>query len=161
MSEPLDCSRVAGFLCASEQPQAFLAECQLTVDADIRLLPDAAASADFVRGRQLAHRIEGAARVLDLTMPGLNGMEVMIAELEKLPRVNSARVDDLLRASVHTARSRGATVHGAVGKPLTAARLTPLPAQHCHDQRQAAPHEQRATKLDWACEVPAAGPVML
>jgi hypothetical protein len=40
--------------------------------------------------------------------------------------------------SVDTARSGGAAVLGAVAKPLTAAKLAPLLAQHRHDQRQAA-----------------------
>lgn len=84
-----------------------------------------------------------AIMVLDLAMPDLGGMEVMhIAGQERLPVsviMNSALGEDLLRQPLRWARSCGATVLGAVSKPLTAAKLAPLLAQHRHDQRQGPP----------------------
>jgi CheY-like chemotaxis protein/HPt (histidine-containing phosphotransfer) domain-containing protein len=75
--------------------------------------------------------------VLDLAMPTLNGMEVVrIAAQEQLPVsviINSAIAQDMLQWPVQTARSYGAAVLGAVSKPLTAAKLAPLLAQHRHD----------------------------
>lgn len=72
--------------------------------------------------------------VLDLAMPELNGMEVMrVAALEGLALsviVNSALAQDMLGWPLQTARSYGTTVLGAVSKPLTAAKLVPLLAQH-------------------------------
>jgi CheY-like chemotaxis protein len=109
--------------------------------------------------------------VLDLAMPGLNGMEVMrIAGLQQLPLaviVNSASSDDLVRC-VDAARAGGATVLGVFSKPLTAAKLAPLLAQYRHDQRQdpyqpalgGAPGERRATKPDEVGPAPAASPVL-
>ena len=79
--------------------------------------------------------------VLDLDMPDLNGMEVMrIAGQEQLALsviVNSALSENLLRWPLHTGRSYGTTVLGAIAKPLTAAKLAPLLAQYRHDLRQA------------------------
>ncbi len=89
-----------------------------------------------------------AIMVLDLAMPALGGMDVMqIAGQERLPLsviVNSALGEDHLRWPLQTARGYGATVLGAVSKPLTAAKLAPLLAQHRQIQRPAsdAPHRQ-------------------
>lgn len=84
-----------------------------------------------------------AIMVLDLAMPDLGGMEVMdVAGQERLPVsviINSALGEDLLRRPLQWARSCGATVLGAVSKPLTAAKLAPLLAQHRHDQRPGPP----------------------
>jgi CheY-like chemotaxis protein/HPt (histidine-containing phosphotransfer) domain-containing protein len=72
--------------------------------------------------------------VLDLAMPRVDGMEVMrIAAQEKLPVdviLHSALGGDLLRSPLQTARSFGGKVLGAVSKPLTAAKLAPLLAEH-------------------------------
>ncbi|MDB5860439.1 MAG: response regulator receiver (CheY-like) modulated diguanylate phosphodiesterase domain [Ramlibacter sp.] len=65
MSEPLDRSRLAEVLRGSEQPQAvFLAEFRRCTDADVQILQDAAATGDLAGVARMAHRIEGAARVI-------------------------------------------------------------------------------------------------
>lgn len=100
----------------------------------------------LVAAREIRSR---AVLVLDLAMPDLSGMEVMrIAGQERLPVsviMNSALGEDLLRWPLQTARSYGATVLGADCKPLTAAKLAPLLAQHRHDQRPGA-HSRFAAK---------------
>lgn len=91
-------------------------------------------------GRELRSR---AIMVLDLAMPAMGGMDVIhAAGQERLLLsviINSALGEDLLRWPLQTARSYGATVLGAVSKPLTAAKLAPLLAQHRQDQRPGAP----------------------
>lgn len=81
--------------------------------------------------------------LLDLAMPQLNGMDVMrVVGQERLALsviMNSALGEDMLRWPLQTARSYGAIVLGAVSKPLTAAKLAPLLAQHRHDQRADVP----------------------
>jgi CheY-like chemotaxis protein/HPt (histidine-containing phosphotransfer) domain-containing protein len=87
-----------------------------------------------------AHRGD-AILVVDLAMPALNGMEVMrIVGEEGLPLsaiMNSALAEDMLAWPLQTARSYGATVLGAVSKPLTAAKLAPLLAEYRHAARLA------------------------
>jgi CheY-like chemotaxis protein len=81
--------------------------------------------------------------VLDLSMPELNGMEVMrIAAQEKLPVsviMNSALGADMLRWPLDTAKSYGADVLGAISKPLTVAKLAPLLAHYRHTARPVPP----------------------
>lgn len=100
--------------------------------------------ADGESALEAARKIDGPAiLVLDLAMPALNGMEVMrIAAQERLALtviMNSALSEDMLRWPMQTARSYGAAVLGAVSKPLTAAKLAPLLAQHRHDRRLGTP----------------------
>lgn len=100
--------------------------------------------ADGASALAAARQLRSAAvMVLDLAMPALNGMEVMrIAGLERLPVsviMNSALDEDLLRGPLQTARSHGATVLGAVSKPLTAAKLAPLLVQYRRDRRADTP----------------------
>ena len=72
--------------------------------------------------------------VLDLALPGINGMELMetlgAAKLQLSIIMNSALGADLLRWPLHTARSYGLTVLGAISKPLTEAKLAPMIAVH-------------------------------
>lgn len=79
-----------------------------------------------------------ALMVMDLAMPDLNGIDVIrIAAQERLPLaviMNSALAQDMLRWPLQAARAYGGTVLGAVSKPLTAAKLAPLLAQHRHDR---------------------------
>jgi CheY-like chemotaxis protein len=103
--------------------------------------------ADGATALAAARAMDGrAVLVLDLAMPTFNGMEVVrIAAQEQLPVsiiINSAIAQDMLQWPVQTARSYGATVLGAVSKPLTAAKLAPLLAQHRHDM---APGERWST----------------
>ena len=72
--------------------------------------------------------------VLDLALPGINGMELMetlgAAKLQLSIIMNSALGADLLRWPLQTARSYGLTVLGAISKPLTEAKLAPMIAIH-------------------------------
>ncbi|MFC5498106.1 response regulator [Caenimonas terrae] len=101
---------------------------------DVRGFADGAGA--LAAARELA---APAILVLDLAMPSLDGMEVMrIVADERLPLsviMNSALADDLLRWPLQAARSYGTAVLGAVSKPLTAAKLAPLLAQHRHNLR--------------------------
>lgn len=76
----------------------------------------------------------GAVLMLDLGMPALDGIDIArIAGEEQLAVsviLHSAQPEDVLQAQVAQARAGGAEVLGAIGKPLTAAKLAPLVARH-------------------------------
>lgn len=76
----------------------------------------------------------GAILMLDLGMPTLDGIDIArIAGEERLAVtvvLLSAQPDDVLLLQVEKARAGGAQVLGAIGKPLTAAKLAPLIASH-------------------------------
>lgn len=64
-NEPLDRARLADVLGGSDlSAPAFLAEFRRSIDADVQQLLDACAASDLARVEQLAHRIEGASRVI-------------------------------------------------------------------------------------------------
>jgi CheY-like chemotaxis protein len=72
--------------------------------------------------------------MLDLRMPTHNGIDIArIAGKERL-RVSvilhSAQSETILLSRIEEARSGGVAVLGAIGKPLTAAKLAPLIATH-------------------------------
>jgi CheY-like chemotaxis protein len=79
----------------------------------------------------------GAILVIDLAMPGLNGIELArrigIEHLQVSIILNSALGQDLLSWPVQTARAAGVTVLGAIHKPVTQASLAPLIAQYRHN----------------------------
>jgi CheY-like chemotaxis protein len=79
----------------------------------------------------------GAILVVDLAMPGLNGVELArrigIEHLQVSIILNSALAEDLLSWPMQTARAAGVTVLGAIHKPVTQASLAPLIAQHRHN----------------------------
>ncbi|MEJ5988710.1 response regulator [Ramlibacter sp. PS3R-8] len=76
----------------------------------------------------------GAILMLDLGMPTLNGSDIARIAGEEQLAVSvillSAQPDDVLLSQVEQARSGGVEVLGAIGKPLTAIKLTPLIARH-------------------------------
>ncbi|MCC2675280.1 MAG: response regulator receiver (CheY-like) modulated diguanylate phosphodiesterase domain [Ramlibacter sp.] len=92
--------------------------------------------ADGADALEAARRLPrpGAVLMLDLGMPTLDGMDIArIAGAEQLPVsviLHSAQPEDMLLAQVAQARAGGAEVLGAIGKPLTAAKLAPLMARH-------------------------------
>lgn len=99
--------------------------------------------ADGASALAAARRLSSPAiLLLDLALPEIDGVEVMrIAAHEKLALsviVHSAREPDLLDCSLQTARSYGASVLGAVSKPLTASKLAPLLAPLRHGARAVA-----------------------
>lgn len=83
----------------------------------------------------------GAILVIDLAMPGLNGIELArsigIEHLQVSIILNSALGQDLLSWPLQTARATGVTVLGAIHKPVTQASLAPLIAQHRHNVQSA------------------------
>lgn len=85
----------------------------------------------------------GAVLVIDLAMPGLNGIELAHKiGIEHLPVsviLNSALGDDLLNWPMQTAKAGGVTVLGAIHKPVTESKLAPMIAQHRHNLRSAQP----------------------
>jgi CheY-like chemotaxis protein len=85
----------------------------------------------------------GAIMVLDLALPGTNGMELMQAMGAARPDVtiivNSALPPDLLGWPLRTAIGYGVTVLGAVSKPLTEAKLAPLISAYRHARESPAP----------------------
>ena len=83
----------------------------------------------------------GAIMVIDLAMPGLNGIELArrigTEHLQVSIILNSALGQDLLSWPLQTARAAGVTVLGAIHKPVTQAGLAPLIAQHRHNIQSA------------------------
>ena len=79
----------------------------------------------------------GAILVIDLAMPGLNGIELArrigVEQLEVSIILNSALGQDLLSWPLQTARAAGVTVLGAIHKPVTQANLAQLIAKHRHN----------------------------
>jgi CheY-like chemotaxis protein/HPt (histidine-containing phosphotransfer) domain-containing protein len=62
---PLDGTRLADVLRGHDRPaSAFLAEFRRSTDADVQQLLDACMAADLVRVERLAHRIDGACRII-------------------------------------------------------------------------------------------------
>ena len=83
----------------------------------------------------------GAVLVIDLAMPGLNGIELaQKIGNEHLPVsviLNSALGEDMLSWPMQTARAGGVTVLGAIHKPVTESKLAPLIARHRHHLQSA------------------------
>jgi DNA-binding NarL/FixJ family response regulator len=82
----------------------------------------------------------GVILLVDLALPGTNGMELIEAIGARQPQVsiimNSALGEDMLVWPLQVARSYGATVLGAISKPITAAKLVPLIARYRPIARQ-------------------------
>lgn len=78
----------------------------------------------------------GVVLVIDLAMPGLNGIELaQKIGNEQLPVsviLNSALGEDMLSWPVQTAKAGGVIVLGAIQKPVTESKLAPLIARHRH-----------------------------
>ena len=106
---------------------------------DVRGFADGAAALAGAREPGAA----GAVLIIDLAMPGLNGIELAHQiGTEHLPVsviLNSALGEDLLNWPVQTARAGGVTVLGAIHKPVTESKLSPMIAQHRHNLRSAQP----------------------
>ena len=85
----------------------------------------------------------GAVLVIDLAMPGLNGIELaQKIGNEHLPVsviLNSALGEDMLSWPMQTAKAGGVTVLGAIHKPVTESKLAPLIARHRHNLQSARP----------------------